>query len=189
MKENFFNKIKNSVKNAISFDENDEYIDDDEEYEDDESSFMEDSATAPSAPAGYSFANDTSKFQAASYTPYNIQPAPAPSSPKFGAGKKGSANIYAMPDAKKSGKLKVSLFVLNDTDDARNVADSMIERSVVTICDMTRISITEERRVLDFLDGVKYVCNSIIENISEHIYLIVPEAAELTGDFFSQVEY
>ena len=93
-----------------------------------------------------------------------------------------------MNDAKPSQKLKVALFVLEDMDDARNVADCMIDRNVVTICDMSKLSVSEERRVLDFLDGVKYVCNSKIENISDHIYLIVPEAAELSGDFFSQVD-
>ena len=186
MKENFFSKVRDSVKNVFAFGEDNDYYDD-EEFEDDDELFEEEPKAAE--PPKYSSANE---FHTPDYTPYGSQYAPPPKSapaPKAKASKKNNGNIYAMPDMKKSSKLKVSLFVLNDTDDARNVADAMIDRNIVVICDMSKISVSEERRVLDFLDGVKYVCNSIIENISDHIYLIVPEAAELSGDFFSQVDY
>ena len=185
MKENFFSKVRDSVKNVFAFgDDNDYYDDEDFEEEDD---IFEEEQPAPEPPK-YSSGPE---FHTPDYTPYGAQFTPPPKAapaPKFKMSKKNNGNIYAMPDMKKSSKLKVSLFVLNDTDDARNVADAMIDRNIVVICDMCKISVSEERRVLDFLDGVKYVCNSIIENISEHIYLIVPEAAELSGDFFSQVE-
>ena len=188
MKENFFTRIKDGIKNAVSFGDDNDYYDD-EEFDDDDD-LMEDEPVMPEPPKY----NSSADFHTPDYTPYGAQftpaqpPKPAPA-PKAKASKKNSANIYAMPDMKKSNKLKVSLFVLTDTDDARNVADAMIDRNIVVICDMSKISVSEERRVLDFLDGVKYVCNSIIESISEHIYLIVPEAAELSGDFFSQVDY
>ena len=192
MKENFFKTLKDNVKNAFSFQDDDDYYEDDyveEEAEDYADEPLNEPApkaspkTAPKAPAyGY---GAQSSFQAASYQPYGTTPAADAGSAK---GKKSSGNIYSMNDAKPSQKLKVALFVLEDMDDARNVADCMIDRNVVTICDMSKLSVSEERRVLDFLDGVKYVCNSKIENISEHIYLIVPEAAELSGDFFSQVD-
>ena len=188
MKENIFSKIRDGVKNIVSFPEDDGYYDDDE-YEEEEPLTQPEEPAAPE-PAKYT---PNTEFQTPDYVPYGSQYS-APQPPKQTgafkrASKKNNANIYAMPDVKKSTKLKVSLFVLNDTDDARNVADGMIDRGIVIICDMSKLSVSEERRVLDFLDGVKYVCNSIIESISEHIYLIVPEAAELSGDFFSQVDY
>ena len=188
MKDNIFKSFKDNVKNAFTFSDEDDYYDDDE-YLDEEDEQYEEPApsasktsgkTAKGAPAyqGYT----APQYQAASYQPYGAQ------SESTSKNKKSSGNIYSMSDAKPSQKLKVALFVLEDMDDARNVADCMIDRGIVTICDMSKISLQEERRVLDFLDGVKYVCNSKIENISEHIYLIVPEAAELSGDFFSQVD-
>lgn len=192
MKESFFKSIKDNVKNAFTFQDEDDYYDDDE-YLDEEDSYAEEPAapapkasapkSSPKVNAGYQNYGGSSGYQAAAYEPYGAQSESA--APK---GKKSNANIYNMNNAKASQKLKVALFVLEDMDDARNVADCMIDRGVVTICDMSKISVAEERRVLDFLDGVKYVCNSKIENISEHIYLIVPEAAELSGDFFSQVD-
>lgn len=191
MKDSFFKSIKDNVKNAFTFSDEDDYYDDDEYLDEEDEVAQEPAAPTPkaapkaaakSAPS-YQNYGASSQYQAASYQPYGAQSEPA--APK---GKKNSGNIYSMNDAKSSQKLKVALFVLEDMDDARNVADCMIDRGIVTICDMCKISIAEERRVLDFLDGVKYVCNSKIENISEHIYLIVPEAAELSGDFFSQVD-
>lgn len=178
MKENYFKSIKDKVKNALNFqDSDDEYIEDDEEYIDDENA-EEEEDNSPK----YNFAKP-SAFASKQFDSYGSAQS------DYEPPSKSNSNIFKMDNAKKSGKLKVTLFVLEDSDDARNVADCMIERNVVTICDMTRISINEERRVLDFLDGVKYVCNSRIEPISERMYLIVPEAAELSGDFFSQVEH
>ena len=187
MKDNYFSKIRDGIKNVFAFGDDNEYYDDEEFDEDEE---VLDEEPSASEPPKYTSSAD---YRTPDYTPYGTQfnqapPKPAPA-PKTKSSKKNNGNIYAMPDMKKSNKLKVSLFVLNDTDDARNVADAMIDRNIVVICDMSKISVSEERRVLDFLDGVKYVCNSIIESISEHIYLIVPEAAELSGDFFSQVDY
>ena len=192
MKENFFKTLKDNVKNAFSFQDDDDYYEDDyveeegDEYPDEPleqpAPKAAPKAAGKSAPA-YGFGAQSS-FQAASYQPYGSTQADAGASKS----KMSNANIYSMNDAKPSQKLKVALFVLEDMDDARNVADCMIDRNVVTICDMSKLSVSEERRVLDFLDGVKYVCNSKIENISDHIYLIVPEAAELSGDFFSQVD-
>ncbi len=191
MKDNFFTRIRDGIKNTMSFQDDDEYYDD-EEFDEDDEPLMEEAPEPAPEPKRYA---PPPEFQTPDYVPYGSQYTadPPPQKPsggsKFKSSKKNNGNIYAMPDMKKSGKLKISLFVLNDTDDARNVADCMIDRGIVVICDMSKISVSEERRVLDFLDGVKYVCNSIIESISEHIYLIVPEAAELSGDFFSQVEY
>ena len=193
MKDNIFKKLTSNVKNAFTFQDEDEYYDDEylDEEEEEEVVTQEPAAPKPApktaskaAPSYQSYGTQQSAYQAASYQPYGSQSDAAAGSKS----KKGSGNIYNMNSAKPSQKLKVALFVLEDMDDARNVADCMIERSIVTICDMSKISVAEERRVLDFLDGVKYVCNSKIENISEHIYLIVPEAAELSGDFFSQVD-
>ena len=193
MKDNIFKKLSSNVKNAFTFQDEDEYYDDEylDEEEEEEAVMQEPAAPKPTpkaapkaAPSYQSYGTQQSSYQAASYQPYGSQNEATAGSKS----KKGSGNIYNMNNAKPAQKLKVALFVLEDMDDARNVADCMIERSIVTICDMSKISVAEERRVLDFLDGVKYVCNSKIENISEHIYLIVPEAAELSGDFFSQVD-
>ena len=189
MKANYLQNIKDKVKTALNFQEtDDDYYDDDEEYMDDD--YEEEEEEEVNIPK-YNFSKPSS-FDTDSFSSYGTQQAAKPSSSASSSSystPKSNSNIYNMNDAKGSGKLKVTLFVLEDLEDARNVADSMKERNVVIICDMSKISVNEERRVLDFLDGVRYVCNSKLETISARLYLVVPEAAELSGDFFSQVEH
>lgn len=195
MKENFFKNIKENLKNAFTVTDEDDYYDD--EYLDEEEEPIEEpvQAPAPKQPraARPESANAPSyqpygagQYQASAYQPYGASGSQADSG--AAKSKKSAGNIYSMNDMKPSQKLKVALFVLEDMNDSRNVADCMIDRGIVTICDLSKLENKEERRALDFLDGVKYVCNSKIESISDHIYLVVPEAAELSGDFFSQVD-
>ena len=202
MKDSIFKKIKENVKNAINLqDDDDDYIDDDEDYGDYDD---EDYDAAPQNSYGENAYTGTS-LGPDPYTPYGAS-APkasesksAPSAPQYtssyqpaaippATGKKGTGNIYKMNGTKASGKMKVALFALSGIDDTESVANAMIERNIVIICDFNQITPEDQRRVLDFLDGVKYVCNSRIENISGRIFLIVPEMAELSGDFFSQVD-
>ena len=194
MKENFFKNIKDNLKNAFTVTDEDDYYDD--EYLDEEDEPIEEPVQAP-APKPQPKAARSDSAGAPAYQPYGASQYQASAYQPYGAGgqsdsgakgKKNAGNIYSMNDVKPAQKLKVALFVLEDMNDSRNVADCMIDRGIVTICDLSKLDTKEERRALDFLDGVKYVCNSKIESISDHIYLVVPEAAELSGDFFSQVD-
>lgn len=194
----FFDNLKDGFKKAVNFsdedgfddDENygDDYFDDEDDYYKEEEPVKEPKKTASSfkskapssTPSAYNppeYSSESRKFSSSESSSYGFKSAP-----------KAAANLYKMDAKPQQKKLKVTLFVLEDMDDARNVADCMIERGVVTLADMTKLPTESVRRVLDFLDGVKYVCKSKIEVIAEKIYLIVPEAAELSGDFFGQVD-
>lgn len=190
----FLDNLKDGFKKAVSFSDEDDFDDDenygDDDFDDDDDYYEEEEPVketkkstsfktkfeSPSAPSAY---NPPEYGQKSSSEPsYGFKSAP----------KATTSNLYKMDSKPQQKKLKVTLFVLEDMDDARNVADCMIERGVVTLADMTKLPTESVRRVLDFLDGVKYVCKSKIEVIAEKIYLIVPEAAELSGDFFGQVD-
>lgn len=186
----FFDNIKDSIKKAITFSDDEDYDDDenygDDEYDEDEDESYDEEKTAEKVKYDFEMPNSNSGFTAPEYSK-------STGKTSFSAGTQmprgnQSANIYKMDSVKPTKKLKVTLFVLEDMDDARNVADCMIDKGVVTLADMTKLPTESVRRVLDFLDGVKYVCKSKIEVIAEKIYLIVPEAAELSGDFFGQVD-
>ena len=185
----FFDNIKDSIKKAVTFSDDEDYDDDenygDDDYEEEEEESYEEER--PSEKVKYDFEMPSSN---SGYTVPEYQKNTGKSSFSSGAQqpKTSTANIYKMDSVKTTKKLKVTLFVLEDMDDARNVADCMIDKGVVTLADMTKLPTESVRRVLDFLDGVKYVCKSKIEVIAEKIYLIVPEAAELSGDFFGQVD-
>ncbi len=188
----FFDSLKDGFKRVISLSDDEDY-DDDENYGDDD--FDDDDYDDDESVA-------ETKKKEGEKTHYDLPSSPAYNPPEYGKKssdgsaasgtfkpiQKNSSNLYKIDSKPQPKKLKVTLFVLEDMDDARNVADCMIERGVVTLADMTKLPTESVRRVLDFLDGVKYVCKSKIEVIAEKIYLIVPEAAELSGDFFSQTE-
>ncbi len=185
----FMDSLKDGFKKFVTFSDEEDYSDDenygDGDFEDDEYYDDEEEQYSESAKKSDSYkVKPESAYAPPEYTQkgspetaYSFKPTQP----------KAATNLYKM-DAKPQKKLKVTLFVLEDMDDARNVADCMIERGVVTLADMTKLPTESVRRVLDFLDGVKYVCKSKIEVIAEKIYLIVPEAAELSGDFFGQVD-
>lgn len=198
----FFDNIKSSLKNFVTLKDDDDYDDDenygDDEYDDDDEGIREEEAydDEPSqeevkysydAPASGFGSGSGSGFTAPEYHKGTGGSASFSSAPS-GYSKNASANIYKMDSVKTAKKLKITLFVLEDTDDAINVADCMLDKGIVTLADMTKLPTESVRRVLDFLDGVKYACKSKIEIISDKIYLIVPEAAELSGDFFGQVD-
>lgn len=185
----FFDNIKDSVKKIVTLSDEEDDFDDDETYGDEDYDYDEEEPAYEEEEKKFepSFEKKTYSPSSAGFTPpeYHTQDNRSFYSTK--SAPKNTANLYRM-DTQPSKKLKVTLFVLEDMDDARNVADCMIEKGVVTLADMTKLPTESVRRVLDFLDGVKYVCKSKIEVIAEKIYLIVPEAAELAGDFFGQVD-
>ena len=191
----FLDNLKDGFKKAVSFSD-DEDFDDDENYGDDDfdddDDYYEEEEPVKETKKSNSFKTKTeAPSTSGAYNPPEYGQKLSSGAPSYGSFKsvpKATSNLYKMDSKPQQKKLKVTLFVLEDMDDARNVADCMIERGVVTLADMTKLPTESVRRVLDFLDGVKYVCKSKIEVIAEKIYLIVPEAAELSGDFFGQVD-
>ncbi len=188
----FLDNLKDGFKRAVNFSDEDN-LDDDENYGDDDfddDDYYEEEEPVKESKKASSFKTKfESPSSSSSYNPPEYGQKFSSDSSSYGfKATKPVSNLYKMDTKPQPKKLKVTLFVLEDMDDARNVADCMIERGVVTLADMTKLPTESVRRVLDFLDGVKYVCKSRIEVIAEKIYLIVPEAAELSGDFFGQVD-
>ena len=44
------------------------------------------------------------------------------------------------------------------------------------------------RRIIDFLDGVRYTCGAQMENVADYTYVVVPKDVELTGDLFNKID-
>ena len=195
----FFDNLKDGFKKAVNFSDEDDFDDDenygDDDFDDEDDYYKEEEPVKEPKKTASSFKSKAPSSTPSAYNPpeyssesRKFSSSESSSSYGFKSAPKAAANLYKMDAKPQPKKLKVTLFVLEDMDDARNVADCMIERGVVTLADMTKLPTESVRRVLDFLDGVKYVCKSKIEVIAEKIYLIVPEAAELSGDFFGQVD-
>lgn len=184
-----FGDFKDKFKKAADSVETDGYYDEDEAYEDEYEEDENESANAFSSESyspsfDYDFGQDSSSSYGRSSTNKSAKSYSEPITEKYT--KKQGSNIYKMNNVAEAKVTKVVYFVLEDAEDARNIADCMIAKDTVVLADLNRLSSEEANMVLNFLDGVRYICKSSIEAIS-NIHLIVPEAIELTGDFFDQM--
>lgn len=208
-----FNKIKSGLKSAVDFEDEERYAgdggeeyyeDEDNDYYDDGEQYTYDDEEEQSEPSSY-------EKKSSRFNEYDSVPTYNPAGPyeaskksysrpsktsgfKSSSSRKASSpidaprshstsNVYDMNSGRAVENVKINLFVLEDLDDARNVADSMKQRSIVCIVDFKKLSVEDERRVLDFLDGVKYMLNSKVTKIADRMFLIVPDTALLSGPF------
>lgn len=185
-----FSDLKDKFKKATDFSDED-YVEndyDEDEYDSEEDSYNDLKSSSNTFGSGESFNYDFSSHSSNSYSNDF-------SSKITGTAKKASSegsNIYRMDTgASKSAPTKIDrvlFFVLEDAEDARNIADCMKKNDCVVLTDMSKISPADCNRVLNFLDGVRYICKSQIENING-LLLIVPESILLSGDFYDQVNF
>lgn len=213
MKSNFFSDIKDKFKVAkeTAQDEYDSGEYDFEEYENDEAyepseyqpeTQEEENISSYSAADEYNFGYDAPTASAPSKRTQTTHSQSSQSSQQRASSRRssqsqssaryerfGDTNIYKMNSDIESTRTKISrvvYFNLDDPEDAKNIADCMIKKDCVVLLDITKLSDDDAMKVLNFLDGVRYICKSSIERIS-NIHLIVPEAIELTGDFYDQM--
>ena len=93
-----------------------------------------------------------------------------------------------MNSAKTQSKFKLNFIALHDIYDAKNVANLMIDQNAMVVVNLGLLSDEQKRRAMDFLDGAKYVTNSIFTRFTENICAFLPESVELHGDFYGQVD-
>ncbi len=190
----FVKNIKSKLEEHFIADER-EYDEDDVEYEDEEGAY-EDSVS--------NYYDDEDEEPAFSYTPES--PITPPEYVKYGdtapkqkkverqhsyeqkTAKQPKSNIYNMNSAKTQSKFKLNFIALHDIYDAKNVANLMIDQNAMVVVNLGLLSDEQKRRAMDFLDGAKYVTNSIFTRFTENICAFLPESVELHGDFYGQVD-
>lgn len=99
-------------------------------------------------------------------------------------------NLFDIKAAPRStySKHKLSFISLHDFYDTKNVANLMIDKHTIIIVNLALIGEEYAQRAMDFLDGVKYVTQSVFVRLSETMCAFIPEDIELHGDFYNQVE-
>ncbi len=103
---------------------------------------------------------------------------------------KSTPNLFDIKSApKRSGsKFKLTFISLHDIYDARNVANLMMDKSSIVVVNLSLLSEEQSKRAMDFLDGAKYVTQSVFARFTESICAFIPSDIELHGDFYNQVE-
>lgn len=106
------------------------------------------------------------------------------------AEKKSTPNLFDIKSAPRSSssKFKLTFISLHDIYDARNVANLMMDKSSIVVVNLSLLGEGERKRAMDFLDGAKYVTQSVFARFTDHICAFMPADIELHGDFYNQVE-
>lgn len=180
-----FSKLKAFAKDAFASQDYD-YRDD--EYYEDENDDYYDKAGAKTEKA---------ETSASSYTSYSSQPSykssystgSASASSSFGGYSSGTestgSTIYKMNS---KSKFRLSILRLEKLDDAVKVADEIMSGNTITLVDLRCVQKETVRRIIDFLDGVRYTCEAKMEIVADYTYVVVPKDVELSGDLFSQID-
>ncbi len=183
--EHFIPDEKDLDDNDVEYEDEDEYeyeggntgYYDDEE--DDESSFGYSSEDPITPPEYVKYGESASRQQKKSERTYESKQ----SKQQF------KSNVYSMGNAPKAkAKFKLNFIALHDIYDAKNVANIMIDQNAMVVVNLGLLSDEQKRRAMDFLDGAKYVTNSIFTRFTENICAFLPESVELHGDFYGQVD-
>ena len=183
-------KLKAFARDALSGQDNrdsDYYKDDDDSYEKIGSKYDGDEYedSAPSSYSGYSSYSSQSAFKP------SYSPAETPSDTSFGYSsssadfKTESSQLYRVD---KNSKFRLSILRLEKLDDAVKVADEIMSGNTITLVDLRCVQKDTVRRIIDFLDGVRYTCEAKMEIVADYTYVVVPRDVELTGDLFSQLD-
>ena len=134
--------------------------------------------------SGYTFVDvNSSSYSGSGYSSYSSGTDPVSS---FDSGKASSGNLYKMGTAKP--KFKLSILRLDKLEDAVKVADNILSGSTITLVDFQHVQKDVMRRIIDFLDGVRYTCGAQMENVADYTYVVVPKDVELTGDLFNKID-
>lgn len=151
----------------------------DEEDEDDSYNYSSDDDITP--PEYVRFGETSSKKKKPEYRSER-------SSAEHRSSKQQKSNIYNMNNSKSQPKFKLNFISLHDIYDAKNVANIMIDQNAMVVVNLGMLSDEQKRRAMDFLDGAKYVTNSLFTRFTENICAFLPESVELHGDFYGQVD-
>ena len=190
MKNGFWGGIKDKILKAADVDEENEnmYDESDEydEYEDDDV-YSEDEKSIDSK-VNYSFGYASADYSSKSdqnHSPFGATEHGGGNNEKFT--RKANSNIYQMNNTPVLKVNRVVYFLLEDTADARNIADCMKAEDSVILAELSKLSDIDSQCVLNFIDGVRYIFDSHIEMLGHDVYLIVPKTIELAGDFNDQL--
>lgn len=103
----------------------------------------------------------------------------------FGTSGESTSNIYKMSS---KPKFRLSILRLDRLEDAVKVADNIMAGNTITLIDLRSVPREIVRRIIDFIDGVRYTCEAKMEIVADYTYVVVPKDVELTGDLLSQID-
>lgn len=192
---NMFSRIKAFAKGAMSspneYEENEERESAGRSSESYSDSYNDDSgySSRKSSYSAFDFDDysSSSKGSTSSYSfgANDVSSSSFGASDTFGSASESAGNIYKMSG---KPKFKLSILRLERLEDAVKVADNIMEGNTITLIDLRSVPREIVRRIIDFIDGVRYTCEAKMEIVADYTYVVVPKDVELTGDLLSQID-
>ncbi len=192
---NMFSRIKAFAKGAMSspdeYEENEERESAGRSSESYSDSYNDDSgySSRKSSYSAFDFDDysSSSKGSTSSYSfgTNDVSSSSFGASDTFGSASESAGNIYKMSG---KPKFKLSILRLERLEDAVKVADNIMEGNTITLIDLRSVPREIVRRIIDFIDGVRYTCEAKMEIVADYTYVVVPKDVELTGDLLSQID-
>lgn len=96
---------------------------------------------------------------------------------------KNVSKITPMRSSKRSGN-GMSVCVIKPTsfDDAIEITDTLLQNRTVVL-NVEGLDVEVAQRIIDFASGSCYAIRGNLQKISKYIFIITPEAVDISGDF------
>lgn len=79
-------------------------------------------------------------------------------------------------------QMEVCVIKPNNVEDAREISDTLLTGRAV-ILNLEGINVNIAQRIIDFTSGACYSINGNLKMVSNYIFIVTPEAVDISGDF------
>lgn len=83
---------------------------------------------------------------------------------------------------KQSGQMAVCVIKPVSFEDAREITETLLMNRTVVL-NVEGLDVDIAQRIIDFTSGSCYAINGNLQKISNYIFIITPEAVDISGDF------
>lgn len=78
--------------------------------------------------------------------------------------------------------MEVCVIKPNNVEDGREIANTLLEGKAVVL-NLEGIDVDLAQRIIDFTSGACFAINGNLQKVSNFIFIITPEAVDISGDF------
>ena len=93
--------------------------------------------------------------------------------------KSSSSRIVRMGN---SSSMEVCVFKPNNVEDGREIANTLLDGKAVVL-NLEGLDVELAQRIIDFTSGACFAINGNLQKVSHFIFIITPEAVDISGDF------
>lgn len=98
----------------------------------------------------------------------------------------GSSKVTSIHGGVEEGAVEVCMIMPKTFEDANTIADQLIANKAVVL-NLEGIDMSSAQRIIDFASGACYTVGGNLQKISKKIFIVVPQAMSLSGDFDTMI--